>query len=131
MILRELHDPRLGFITVTEVRMTGDLKVARVYVSVYGSEKEQEESLEALRHAKGYLRTQIGDRLPLRHVPELRFEVDETLKRTARLDALFAEMDDIDSGEDAGSAEAETPDDREGDGDGATRSGPSRGDDDG
>lgn len=115
LVLQELQDPRLGFVTLTEVRMSGDLKIAKVYVSVYGTEEEEEESLEALRHAVGFLRREIGRRLPLRYTPELRFEPDRTIKRASRLEALFADMGD-ESGDDraAGNDDRGTDDDGEG-----------------
>lgn len=105
MVLHELQDPRLGFVTLTEVRMSGDLKIAKVYVSVYGTEEEEAESLEALRHAVGYLRREIGRRLPLRYTPELRFEPDRTIQRADRLEALFADMADGSEGSDDGEAD--------------------------
>lgn len=98
IILRELKDPRLGFVTVTEVRMSGDLKHARVYVSVYGTEGEESKSLEALDNAAGFLKRVIGERLRLRYVPELRFVLDDTLKRSARIDALLDDLDTDDDG---------------------------------
>lgn len=92
LILRELEDPRIGFVTLTEVRMSGDLRHARVYVSVYGTEEEERQTLEALSHAEGFLKRQIGRRLHLRYVPDLTFVVDDTLKRSARIEALLEDL---------------------------------------
>ncbi len=91
LIHREVRDPHIGFVTVTEVRMSPDLQNARAYVSILGDEAKTAESFEALRRASGFLRSQIGRRLKLRHVPELRFVLDETLDTSARIDSLLEE----------------------------------------
>ncbi|MCH7825265.1 MAG: 30S ribosome-binding factor RbfA [Acidobacteria bacterium] len=91
LIQREIRDPRVGFVTVTEVRMSPDLKYARAYVSILGDEEQTAESFDALQRAGGFLRSQIGRRLRLRHVPELRFVLDETLDTSARIDSLLEE----------------------------------------
>ncbi|MGD8609336.1 MAG: 30S ribosome-binding factor RbfA [Myxococcales bacterium] len=94
LIQRELKDPRVGFVTVTEVRMSPDLKHARVYVSVFeGEEQKKEESIAALQRAEGFLRRSLGGRLRLRYVPELRFVIDDTLDRSARIEALLDDSD--------------------------------------
>ena len=93
LILHKLRDPRLGFVTITEVRMSPDLKHARVYVSVYGDAEQREESLKALRSARGFLKLQIGRRMQLRYVPELVFVADDTLERGARIEALLEDAD--------------------------------------
>jgi len=95
LILQEVRDPRLGFVTVTEVRMSPDLKYAQVFVSILGDDEETKESFAVLERASGFLRTQVGRRLKLRHVPELRFTIDETLDNSARLDALLQESGDL------------------------------------
>ncbi len=90
LIQRELKDPRVGFVTVTEVRMSPDLKHARVYVSVFEAEEEKkQESITALQRAEGFLRHSLGRRLRLRYVPALRFVVDDTLDHSARIDELL------------------------------------------
>ena len=89
LIQKEVRDPRIGFVTVTEVRMSSDLNYARVYVSIMGDAEQTEESMAALLRAQGFLRAQIGRRMKLRHVPELRFEVDETLDQAEHIDALL------------------------------------------
>lgn len=91
LIDRKIKDPRIGLVTVTEVRMSGDLRYARVYVSVYGSEEQKQESLEVLLRASGFLKGQIGRRLRLRWVPELNFLIDDTLDRSERIDELLDE----------------------------------------
>jgi ribosome-binding factor A len=94
LIQQELKDPRIGFVTVTEVRMSPDLKHARVYVSVFESEEEKRTaSIAALQRAGGFLRRCLGRRLRLRYVPELRFVEDDTLDRSARIEALLDSSD--------------------------------------
>jgi len=84
-----LRDPRVGFVTVTEVRVARDLRHARVYVSVYGEQEQREESLAGLNRAAGFIKRELGHRLDLRFVPELEFELDETLDRAERLDDVL------------------------------------------
>jgi len=93
----ELRDPRIGsLVSVTDVVVTRDLSFARVFVSVLANEKEQGAVLEALRHAAGFVRHELGPRLGLREVPDLRFELDTSLDRGARVDAILKR---IESGE--------------------------------
>jgi ribosome-binding factor A len=89
VITNELKDPRVGFVTVTEVRVTGDLRQARVFISVLGPPESRAPSLEGLRAAGGYLKHILGERLKLRFLPDLEFEVDATLDTAARLDTLM------------------------------------------
>ena len=75
-----LRDPRLGrTVTVTDVEVTHDLSYARIYVTVLGNEAERKSSLEALGHAAGFVRREIGQRLELREVPEIKFLFDDSL----------------------------------------------------
>jgi ribosome-binding factor A len=89
LITNELKDPRVGFVTVTEVRVSPDLRNARVYVSIYGTPEERAGSLDGLRKAAGYLRHALGGRMQLRYLPELMFSADETLDRADRLQTLM------------------------------------------
>ena len=89
LIQHGLRDPRVGFVTVTEVRMSRDLMHARVYVSIFGDDEQTRESFAALERASGFMRSQVGRRLKLRCVPELRFVLDETLDASERIDALL------------------------------------------
>lgn len=91
LLMNEAKDPRLGFVTVTEVRMSKDLGHARVYVSVLGDDEEEQRSLAALERMSGFLRRQIGRRVRLRRVPELDFVADRTLKTSARIEKLLDE----------------------------------------
>jgi ribosome-binding factor A len=87
-----LKDPRIGFVTVTGVRATTDLKQATVYVSVLGSERKREESLAALTSAHGVLQAQIARELRLKRTPQLAFEYDPTVERGVRLSKLIDEL---------------------------------------
>jgi ribosome-binding factor A len=89
IIQRELQDPGLGFITVVDVKMSEDLKSAKVYISIYGSEEEQKHTFEALKRSKGYIKFLLGKRVKLRYIPELSFLLDDTLERTQRLEEIF------------------------------------------
>lgn len=86
----ELSDPRLGFVTVTDVRTSSDLRHARVYVSVLGTPEEAQETLEGLASASGLLQAQVAAELRLKRTPTLTFELDDTAHRAARLDNLIA-----------------------------------------
>jgi len=86
----ELKDPRLGMISVSGVEVSRDLAHARVYVSVLGGEEDVSETIKVLNKAAGFLRHQLGQRMRLRAVPQLRFLYDESLAEGARMDALIA-----------------------------------------
>jgi ribosome-binding factor A len=93
-VASDLKDPRVGFVTVTDVRTSADLSHARVYVSVFGSEQAREESLNGLRSAHGYLQSRIASELHLKRTPTLDFAYDDTTDRAMRVDALIeAELD--------------------------------------
>jgi ribosome-binding factor A len=91
IISRELHDPRVGFVTVTDVRVSQDLSHARVYVSVFGSALQQKDSLKALNRAAGFVRREVGARMRLRKSPELVFAFDESVEQGARMAQLIEE----------------------------------------
>ena len=88
----EARDPRIGLVTVTGVRVTPDLKRAVVQVMVHGDEETKERSRRALAHAAGAMRRVIGERLRVRTVPEVVFELDRELERASRIDALLAQL---------------------------------------
>lgn len=75
----ELKDPRLGFLTITRVELTRDLRYAKVYFSVLGTDKDKQKALKALTSAKGYIKGLISDRIKLRYMPEFAFKIDESL----------------------------------------------------
>lgn len=92
IIQRGIKDPRIGFVTVTAVDVTGDLQQATAFVTVYGDDDEREKSLLALEKAKGYIRSEIGKRIKLRKTPELDFKFDESIERGNRIDELLRNL---------------------------------------
>jgi len=88
-VAQDLKDPRVGFVTVTGVKTSSDLRHARVYVSILGTPAEREASLEGLRSAHGYLQRQVARELRLKHTPELDFVLDDTAERAFRLEELL------------------------------------------
>lgn len=93
---RGLKDPRLGFVTITEVRLTGDLQKASIFYTVYGSDEEREETAQALKSATGFLRTEVGKGISTRITPTLDFYLDaipENADNIAKLLAEAAERD--------------------------------------
>lgn len=93
LLLRELRDPDLGFLTVTAVRMTADRGIAKVYYTVLGEAEQQTLAAQALTRATGFLRTQLSKRLKLKKAPELRFYLDETLDAGNKLEGIFSELE--------------------------------------
>jgi len=89
----ELEDPRLTPVTVTDVRLSENLKALRVYVTVAGDEREHKEALSALRHATPYVRKQLGLSLNLSRVPEIQFVRDKVEEEGERVDKLLAEIE--------------------------------------
>lgn len=90
----DLRDPRIGFVTVTGVRVSRDLTHAWISVSVMGVPEEQARSLTGLASAAGYLRAQLAHELRLRVVPELHFEIDKGLAHAAHIDRLLKELEE-------------------------------------
>lgn len=89
LLQREMKDPRIGFVTVTAVEVTSDLQLAKVYVSIFGSEEQREASLAGLQKAKGFLRTEIGRRIKLRHIPDLVFKLDESIDYGNKIETIL------------------------------------------
>ncbi len=92
IIIRELKDPRISFVTVTGVDVTGDLQQAKIFITVLGSEKQKEETLAGLSKAKGFIRSEIGKRIRLRKTPELFFEFDESIDYGNRIETLLHDL---------------------------------------
>ncbi|MGA0568753.1 30S ribosome-binding factor RbfA [Rathayibacter sp. KR2-224] len=84
-----LRDPRLGFVTITDVRVTGDLQHASIFYTVYGSEKEREDSAAALKSATGMLRTEVGRNIQVRLTPTLEFIADAIPENAAHIEDLL------------------------------------------
>lgn len=89
LLVDGVMDPRVGFVTVTEVRVTDDLKNARVYVSIYGDEAKRRETLAGLRDAAGFIKREVSHKVRLRYMPHLSFAHDATLDQAERLNQLM------------------------------------------
>ena len=92
VILHRLRDPRIGPVTVTEVRLSSDLRHARVFVSSLGDSGARDASVEALNHAAPYLRRAVGRKIRLKYLPELTFVADASLERGEHLEGLMREI---------------------------------------
>ena len=92
LILVELKDPRIGFVTVTSVDVTNDLAHAKVYISVLASKDEGKACLETLNHAAGFVRSEIGKRVRLRHVPNISFVYDPSVQQGAHIAKLLRDV---------------------------------------
>ena len=102
LLLEHVNDPRLnGLISVTEVSTSPDLKNARIYVSVMGDEKTASETMKGFRAATGYFRKELSHRLRLRYVPELSFEIDDSIQRGARILNIIEQVSEEDEVQDS------------------------------
>ena len=91
IIAGEVEDPKVGFVTVTDAKLSPDLQNAKIYVSVLGSEEEIKQSLSALKHAAGFIRHQLGVALRVKRTPDLFFVHDDTERTAARIEELLTE----------------------------------------
>ena len=85
----EIKDPRIGFVTLTDVEITKDLRYAKVFYSVMGSQKEHEQAGKGLDSAAGYMRRELGQRMRLKHTPEVEFVFDDSVEAGARISKLI------------------------------------------
>jgi len=92
IISQEVRDPRVGFATITEVKVSSDRRYARVYLSILGEPEERRETLSALDGAGSFIRRRIGARLKLRYTPQLTFTYDESVERGERMTQLFDDL---------------------------------------
>jgi len=89
MLLRSIKDPRIGFVTVTRVKVSADCRSARIYFSVVGSEEERNRSMDGLNSAKGFLRKELGRRVSLRYTPDLIFQFDPSIEYAIHMEEVF------------------------------------------
>ncbi len=89
IILYDLKDPRIGFVTVTSVEMTGDLRSAKIYVSLMGSDEQLKNTWEGLQSALGFMRRELGQRVRLHFTPEISFELDKSLEYSGHIQNLI------------------------------------------
>lgn len=100
LLQRGLKDPRIGFVTVTGVELSPDLRSGKVFYSVMGTDEEKEETAAGLQAATGFLKREVAKALQLRWVPELRFVYDDTIERGARIEELLRQAREQDAGSD-------------------------------
>ncbi len=91
ILMRKIKDPRIGFVTVTDVELSDDLKNAKVFVSIYGGDKQ--ETLKGLKSASAFIRSELGRRMTMRSVPEILFRFDDTVEKGAHIMELLHEIE--------------------------------------
>jgi len=110
ILAQQVHDPGIGFITLTRVKVTPDLQLARVLYTVMGDDKQKKETVKALERAIPFLRRQIGSRVRLRRVPDLQFFYDESIEHQDRIEQILLDLKREREAHEA-DAPAETPED--------------------
>ena len=113
LLTRHVKDPGIGFITLTHVKVSPDLQVARAFYTTLGDDKARKETAKALDRATPFLRRQIAGRLRLRRAPELTFQFDESIARQQRIEELIEEIHATDKAAAAGVADAAGQNDKE------------------
>lgn len=91
-ILRNLKDPRIGFASVTKVEVSGDMRVAKVFISVLGDDAAKRATLKGLESAAGFIRSEISRRIAVRYTPEIRFSLDKSIEHGVRVAALLNQI---------------------------------------
>ncbi len=92
LLMEEVRDPRIVNVTITDVELTPDLMLARVYIVVLGDAEQERDALTGLEHAKGFLRTQLAGRVQLRFIPDLNFLLDQSRAYGRRIDELLDQI---------------------------------------
>lgn len=95
-LIHDLKDPRIGFVTISAVRVTPDLRHARAFVSVLGSDEDKAQTMRGLKSATPRLRSELGHEMRMRYVPDLVFELDDTAEQAQRLESLMRKLHDED-----------------------------------
>jgi ribosome-binding factor A len=93
ILLRRVKDPRISsFVTITQIKLSKDLRYAHVFVSIFGDEKTKKETLKGLESAKGFIKNEIGKDLRIRFIPEISFELDDSLERGDRILKILKDL---------------------------------------
>lgn len=92
ILRRDIQDPAIHFVTITDVEVSTDLRLARIFISVMGSDQERDESMAALDRMRGRIRHLLGQRISLRTLPELEFRVDDTAAHAEEIERLLAKV---------------------------------------
>jgi ribosome-binding factor A len=95
ILKHELKDPRIGFASITSAEVSGDLRSAKIYVSILGDAEAQRQTMEALNKANGFIRREIGKRVLLRYTPELIFKFDRSIEHGAKIAKLLTEIKEV------------------------------------
>ena len=93
MLLYDIKDPRIGFVTVTEVEMTGDLREAKIFVSIMGNDEQIKDTMDGLKSALGFIRREIGKRIRLRFTPEISFAPDKSLDYSEHIQKILLQIE--------------------------------------
>ncbi|VAV82613.1 Ribosome-binding factor A [hydrothermal vent metagenome] len=94
----EIKDPKIGFVTITRVKMSPDMKHARIYFSVMGDEKSVRKSGHALNRARGFIRRALAKKVQLKYIPEIFFEFDDSLEYSMRIEELLSDIEEQEEG---------------------------------
>ncbi len=109
IIQRELKDPRIGFVSITDVEVSADLRHARVFVSVLGDAEAKTKTMAGLNSARGFIRGELGKRMQVRYTPELHFRLDESIERGTRVVSLLREVSEGERRVDPAPADRDKP----------------------
>lgn len=93
IIMHEIKDPRIHFVTVTNVSLTNDYKMAHIYVSIMGDEKEKEKNLQGLKNASGFIRKLVGESIKIKYNPELIFKIDDSFEKQDKIFKILKEIE--------------------------------------
>ncbi len=93
MLLYDIKDPRIGFVTVTDVEMTGDLREAKIFISIMGDDEKISETLEGINSALGFIRREIGKRIKIRFTPEISFALDKSLDYSEHIQKILRRIE--------------------------------------
>jgi len=98
MIFEEIKDPRISNMTsITDIEVSKDLRYAKIYISVYGNDDEKKNTIEGLKSATGFIRRELGKRIKLRYIPELIFELDNSIEYGAHISKILKDLDSRES----------------------------------
>jgi ribosome-binding factor A len=111
LLQRELKDPRIGFVTITEVDVTSDFKYAKIFVSVMGTPEEKRDTMTALTSSRGFVRRELASRMTIRFVPEITFKLDQSIEHSDNINRLLNELRQADEERAREEAPASTSDD--------------------
>jgi ribosome-binding factor A len=92
ILRKEVIDPRIGFLTITSVNIASDLKIAKIYVSILGDDKQKKESMQGLASAKNFIKIKLAEKLKMKSMPEITFIFDESIEKAGRIWSLMDKL---------------------------------------